>query len=355
MSDPYVIGECLSKVKVIRKSYTWKIQDFHNWSESVGDCLASPMFSIITAYHNLSCKISLSQRFVNRNIINEIDLYVTFEKNNKSYRTETSESVHVTIFLYDNRGEVYKKYGKWTSVGDRLSNSFYWANFSSRSEILSKESKLLLQDTLTIRCEFAVRSGVDNILRKIDTPRCSHEVEGTILSDLKQLFKSEKLSDLTVTSSCGREFHVHKNILSARSNVFAAMFENDMLEKSENIVRVTDIDGQTMYDMLHWMYTGKIESLSVSNAMKIISAADKYAIEDLKLVCENVMCETVTMHNAIEMFVVANLHNANYLKKECLNVIDKSMEQIVKTSGFQNMVSNRDPNFLEIFRELQKM
>lgn len=355
MSEHDIIEECLSKLKVMRRSYTWKIKDFHNWPQTTSEPLVSPEFSIVTADHDVSCNIRLlhdSER-VSRctTVKDEIRLLINLQKNNKPYE---DVNVHVKLFLYDNRGEICKKFEEWKRVEHKKYNCLCWEEFLHHSAVLREENHLLLQDTLTLRCEFTVPCGVENILRKTNNFRRPNELEGKILLDLKKLFESEELSDLIVISSCGREFHVHKNILSARSNVFAAMFENDMLESSENIVRVTDIDGQIMYDLLHWMYTGKIESISTSNATEIIRAANKYAVEDLKLLCESVICENITMDNAVDMFVIANLHNANYLKNVCLNFIDKHMEQIMKTSGFQTLVSNRDPNFLEIFQELQK-
>ena len=42
----------------------------------------------------------------------------------------------------------------------------------------------------------------------------------------------------------GKEFFVHKVILSSRSSVFEAMFTNDMKEKNENEVTIEDIESE---------------------------------------------------------------------------------------------------------------
>lgn len=53
--------------------------------------------------------------------------------------------------------------------------------------------------------------------------------KSSIQSDYEKLFNDTKYSDFMVITST-KKFNVHKNIISARSEVFSAMFEHNMKE-----------------------------------------------------------------------------------------------------------------------------
>ena len=52
--------------------------------------------------------------------------------------------------------------------------------------------------------------------------------------DMLQLLNSGQLADLKIVAS-GTEIEAHRNILAARSPVFAAMFSHDMAEQRKNV------------------------------------------------------------------------------------------------------------------------
>ena len=55
----------------------------------------------------------------------------------------------------------------------------------------------------------------------------------------------------------GKEFKVHKLVLSVRSKVFKAMFANDMIEKHDNQCIIEDIEFDVFKELLSLIYTGK--------------------------------------------------------------------------------------------------
>jgi speckle-type POZ protein len=80
-----------------------------------------------------------------------------------------------------------------------------------------------------------------------------------------------------------KSFAAHKVVVSARSPVFAAMFNNDMLESKTNQVKIDDVDPLCFERFLEFIYTGKINGAADDeNLMKV---ADKYQIDTLKNVC----------------------------------------------------------------------
>ena len=70
-------------------------------------------------------------------------------------------------------------------------------------------------------------------------------------------FPQSKFSDCVVACE-GREFRCHKNILASRSTVFDAMFTHDMEENRKSKVDIVALDGDTVHDMVRYIYSGKV-------------------------------------------------------------------------------------------------
>ena len=78
-----------------------------------------------------------------------------------------------------------------------------------------------------------------------------------------------------------KEFALHKAILSTRSDVFAAMFDNDLKEKKENKVTIEDISVETFEELLQFIYCGTTANLK-EFATDLLVVADK--------VCTKINC-----------------------------------------------------------------
>ena len=59
-----------------------------------------------------------------------------------------------------------------------------------------------------------------------------------------------------------KEIRAHKIILSGRSAVFAQMFEHNMQENSSNVVKIEDIEANTLQDLIAYIYTGETPTLT---------------------------------------------------------------------------------------------
>ena len=71
-----------------------------------------------------------------------------------------------------------------------------------------------------------------------------------------------------------KELKAHKNILSARSSVFEAMFSHDLSETRQNRVTIEDVSVDVFEVLLKYIYTGQVE-LDETFAADLLVAADK--------------------------------------------------------------------------------
>jgi hypothetical protein len=132
--------------------------------------------------------------------------------------------------------------------------------------------------------------------------------------DLGATFENSQFADAVLYCG-GREFQCHKAILAARSQVFQAMFEHDMAEKKNSRVEVKDVEADVMAEMLRFIYTGRTVNVETM-ASDLLAAADKYALERLKVMCEEALCNGLTIDNVSEVLILADLHSADQLKAQ---------------------------------------
>ena len=81
--------------------------------------------------------------------------------------------------------------------------------------------------------------------------------------------------------------------------MFAAMFVADLSEKRTNTLLIEDIDADVFVEMLRFIYTDEVKNIK-NLAAKLLVAADKYMLDLLKLKCEKVLAENITVENCEE-------------------------------------------------------
>ena len=103
--------------------------------------------------------------------------------------------------------------------------------------------------------------------------------------------------------------------------MFAAMFEHEMEERKHNRVEISDVEPEVFREMLRFIYTGKASNLE-RMADDLLAAADKYALERLKVMCEEALCTNLSTENSAEVLILADLHSADQLKAQAIDFIN---------------------------------
>ncbi|KAK1336211.1 hypothetical protein QTO34_004015 [Cnephaeus nilssonii] len=84
----------------------------------------------------------------------------------------------------------------------------------------------------------------------------------------------------------------------------------------------------------------------------LLAAADKYALERLKVMCEEALSSHLSVENAAEMLTFADLHSADQLKTQTVDFINSHAEDVLETSGWQAMVASHPHLVAEMYRSL---
>ena len=94
----------------------------------------------------------------------------------------------------------------------------------------------------------------------------------------------DAVSDITIEVGY-REYQLHKIILSASSPVFREMCSHGKPIKEKVPLQETEERAAAFEDFIKYLYTGNI-TLTLENVMGIIGLADKYEVDDLKVIAE---------------------------------------------------------------------
>lgn len=157
--------------------------------------------------------------------------------------------------------------------------------------------------------------------------------------DIGNLFNNKELSDFTIT--CGdRKFFVHKAILSARSDFFAAMFRHDMKEVKEKEGKIEKMEPDILDLVLCYLYTGELPPLSVKSLQKIYAAADRFIVEPLKIKCHSLFIDSFTNESDTDSEKVTE--NEQPVLDEQSEVVKKEINDIKERQMLKNLFMSRE-------------
>lgn len=189
---------------------------------------------------------------------------------------------------------------------------------------------LLSDGSLRLKFQFMVTNDI-----KVDQ---SYVPEAQLSNDFENLLNNGLFSDITMRSSEGNEYKLHKAVLASRSVVLKAHFEHNTVECHTNIVE-SHLETEVLTEVLTFIYSDKAPRID-DIPEKLLAAADFYQLRRLKSLCEEALHKKLTVDNAIETLQLADLHSAKTLKQLTLEFIkDGQAKLITKTEGWAKVKS----------------
>ena len=145
----------------------------------------------------------------------------------------------------------------------------------------------------------------------------------SLAGDIGNLFLDQETSDIVIHCQ-GEQIPAHKCILSARSPVFRAMMQANMLESIKREIMIEDVDNDVLKEMLLFIYTAEVDE-DFSKTKDLLVLADKYEAVELVKYCGKNLATTLSNENALQLGVFAETHNAENLLKDCIHFVWKNM------------------------------
>ncbi|KAI9563144.1 hypothetical protein GHT06_010601 [Daphnia sinensis] len=133
----------------------------------------------------------------------------------------------------------------------------------------------------------------------------------------------------------------HVSILSARSSVFAALFQSGMQETSTRKICIKDIKPDIFKQLLHYVYSGRLSTkLSEEIAQPLFVAADMYDVDDLKTECVRFLLSCIKLENAINLMAWAHIHSIDSLKEAALDFVGSHGKEICQQEGWERLIKS---------------
>ncbi|GFW04428.1 speckle-type POZ protein B [Trichonephila clavipes] len=227
---------------------------------------------------------------------------------------------------------------------------------------LTKDKDLFLEDdALSLFCEISLHDGQypSQEFKKLDSGNISPFINDLVIpnsyvsddevlqsknmsglkEDFECLYSKGILSDVKLRTA-SEAFQAHKNILSARSPVFLAMFTTDMKESMQDYVDVSDLEDDTVRRMLLYVYTDILKDLQWESALKLYAAADKYQLVTLKVKCCCFLKRNLCSRNVCDLLCLADLHGDGELKKAAQDYVLAHEEDVFSSDKWAHFFKN---------------
>jgi speckle-type POZ protein len=240
------------------------------------------------------------------------------------------------LSIIDNKND--KKITRNTSEHDYLDGKgFGFSLYIKREELINRKLELLPNNKLSLFFDIDLVNNND---------------KNTIGYDFKNFFNNQKFSDFKFIID-EKEIFVHKMILSNVSSVFSAMFEMDMKEMSENQCLIDDIEFHVFEELVRFIYTGKTTKVKLL-APKLLPAAEKYNILQLKSICEDIIYFDLTNDNALKTLVFADKYNAIKLSERVISFIVNNLQAIRNNtdSGWKIFIKENPELVDKLFKKI---
>ncbi|XP_037438650.1 BTB/POZ and MATH domain-containing protein 1-like [Triticum dicoccoides] len=213
-------------------------------------------------------------------------------------------------------------------------------------------SAYLRDDCLTIECVVTVfnKPHVTQTkpFPKIDMPPADMAEHVSKLLEEKQGFDVSFIVE-------GETIEAHRFVLAMRSPVFKAELYGSMQEaRPGQCITIMDMQPDVFKALLHFIYTDCLPSGEDTEMVRLLLvAADRYAMDRLKLVCQSILCEDLNKDTVAITLALADQHNCHRLKNACLEFIELSnfTDALVATRRLKD-IKKTCPSF--IVDELEK-
>jgi speckle-type POZ protein len=277
-------------------------------------------------------------------------------------RQQETEPVQFGFSLLDQAGNPVPEYTRWFwEVGyfNGASRSKGFQRFISWRDL--EESGCVKDDSFTVRCDIAVvkkfateAEGAAAVAPRVAVPPSDlHEDLGDLL------WKKKQGMDVVIDVG-GETFEAHGWLLAARSPVFEAELLAAPKEKaSGGVVRrrveVGGMEPKVFKALLHFMYTDALPpskteeeeeeqqgGVEVAMAQGLLAAAHRYKLERLKLICEEMLCQSIDLDTVAGILAVAEQLGCGALKAACVEFLSLpgNLKAAMETQGYEKIKAN---------------
>ncbi|CAM0909186.1 unnamed protein product [Alopecurus aequalis] len=229
----------------------------------------------------------------------------------------------------------------------------------SHLEASSSSYLYIREDVILIKCELPIIKIKEP---KTDTDFGIHVPPSDLSVNLRHLLEAGEESDVSFQVK-DEVFTAHKIILAMRSPVFKAELYGPMRDAKcgQKSITIEDMEPTVFKLLLHFINTDKLppEHVVIDDEVEeemfkhLLVAADRYAMERMKLMCERTLCEFLEAKTVASTLALADQHHCSKLKDACIGFINNldRMDDVMTSTGYEHLKRACPTIFIDIWEK----
>jgi len=228
------------------------------------------------------------------------------------------------------------------------------------------EGTYVKNDRLTMECVVTVRKEP-----RVSKPRTFPSIRVPLYNlkrQLADLLESRKGADVTF-SVAGETLAAHRLVLAMLSPVFKAELCGPMREVGMGTrpIVIEDMQPDVFRAMLYFVYTDSMDhhddlsrdyySKNCDMVRQLLVAADRYAIERLKLICQSILCNNLDVQNVATTLALGDQHHCDKLKHACVEFMccSNNVQDVVATQGYMDLAKTSPSVLADAMARMSKV
>ncbi|XBI14872.1 hypothetical protein VPH35_057389 [Triticum aestivum] len=210
-------------------------------------------------------------------------------------------------------------------------------------------------DCLEIECEVVVINAITK-LEVQDVP------PSDLPNHLRKLLDGKRGADVTFEVE-DEVFSAHKIMLATRSPVFDAQLYGPLSDSMSKNIIVKDMEPPVFKALLYFIYTDSLPAMddaddgeSEDMVKHLLVAADRYAMDRMKMMCEDILCKSLDVETVATTLALADQHHCSKLKDACVEYILSSnrLNAVVASKGYAHLKRSCPALMFDLFERATK-
>ncbi|KAJ8681151.1 hypothetical protein QAD02_016938 [Eretmocerus hayati] len=165
------------------------------------------------------------------------------------------------------------------------------------------------------------------------------------LKVMEEYLHKQQLTDVVLIAGQKR-IPAHRIVLSANCEYFAAMFTNPLRETTENEIELKEVDGNALWTLVKYFYTGTIDLLE-DNVEALLSTASLLQLNYIVEICCQFLIKQLHPSNCLGIKKFADIHNCPNLMKTANTYINDNFMEVIWNQEFFHLSADDVANLLQ--------
>jgi speckle-type POZ protein len=162
-----------------------------------------------------------------------------------------------------------------------------------------------------------------------------------LADDFKKFYENGELSDITIVLTGGVEKKVHGAVLAARSPVFLANLTSGMKEAKERRIDLSDVEEETANHFINFLYDARLDAnLAQPMCLELLAIGKRYDVPSLVEDVGHRLIDKLDVENCARLLSVADRYGCERLRLAALKFATRdnsTMFALRQTEGYHEL------------------